>query len=859
MNKKILFGVMAFAALTSCTNDDFESGSNPVAEKSSPIKFEVVNNIAEMTRASMNADGTIKWSATDGDLFTLYHGAAAGAVTGYQNATYTASAGEGAATLTTPSMILPGSAIMVWPVDSTFRIKSSDNLSLKIPAEQTNIENNIPYVSDLVTIANYSADAKYNEAGLNRSYPVYMRPMASQLTVKADYAGTDATLAELVTGDDPIDAIKVTSVDLLTNAAGSTKFTTEIPLKFTEASPEEKTYWTGKVANNAWGHKTEFDVANIADEGKVAKLTAKDDCLLAGNNGAKFLVLPQAVVPATGVDQAGVVVNTIYGKVVVAAPGILGSLYTGEELADAWYRYVKATTAIDPATDNETKATSSTTSADPDINGKYKVTSAPAFGMKQTLNALSAAKAPATSVVKGQDMGGITTRYVKVLLTKLDMSDLHVKSDKQLRDVVRVWKKMGLNPVTVYLDGDDNKEFKISQKTIKVINDINGAYNATTNPEPKFKVQPCNEAAEACKTIVITGASDIQNVQDIPFIAKNGSTKAAVVLNEGETWSWNAAVKVAETGVSKIINKGTMVNAATATLQTKEFNGAKNNVSLQNDNIWNIDGGILNVQFTVNNNGTVNIAKGAQYRQDGFGRNFINNASDIPSRFGGDDSEIGVVNNKGVFATVNEAKIQNRGLIEHADKDAKTYITTNEAGGNFGAAFSNTNKMGRINLPFSNKDEDNISVSAELSQGFISVTVTKEELAKAGVTSTSLDASIVGNKVNYIIVNSGITEISAVSPQVKYLEINQPGTEIVWNVPTTTVYDGLIVLSDVNIKLGTKIIATVTYLGADMYVGGKFNKAAIAAEGTDPDYAATKWTGYYGNTSGNVASKYITY
>ena len=153
--------------------------------------------------------------------------------------------------------------------------------------------------------------------------------------------------------------------------------------------------------------------------------------------------------------------------------------------------------------------------------------------------------------------------------------------------------------------------------------------------------------------------------------------------------------------------------------------------------------------------------------------------------------------------------------------------------------------------------EDYALLQKGLSQ--FKLSVTKEELAKAGVTSTSLDASIVGNKVNYIIVNSGITEISAVSPQVKYLEINQPGTEIVWNVPTTTVYDGLIVLSDVNIKLGTKIIATVTYLGADMYVGGKFNKAAIAAEGTDPDYAATKWTGYYGNTSGNVASKYITY
>ena len=78
-------------------------------------------------------------------------------------------------------------------------------------------------------------------------------------------------------------------------------------------------------------------------------------------------------------------------------------------------------------------------------------------------------------------------------------------------------------------------------------------------------------------------------------------------------------------------------------------------------------------------------------------------------------------------------------------------------------------------------------------------------------------------------------------------------------MPTTTEYDGLIVLSDVNIKLGTKIVATVTYLGADMYVGGKFNQAALAAEGTDPAYAATNFNGYFGNTTGNVGSKYITY
>ena len=160
--------------------------------------------------------------------------------------------------------------------------------------------------------------------------------------------------------------------------------------------------------------------------------------------------------------------------------------------------------------------------------------------------------------------------------------------------------------------------------------------------------------------------------------------------------------------------------------------------------------------------------------------------------------------------------------------------------------------MGRINLPYSNKEEDNVSVSAALNTGFVSVTVN-------GEVTGALDASVVGSKVNYVIVKSGITEIKAVSAQVKYLEINQPGTELAWNVANTTVYDGLIVKSDVNIKLGTKIAATVTYLGADMYVGGKFNQAALPAEGTDPAYPATDFSGYYGDTDADVATKYITY
>jgi len=877
MNKKLLFGIMSLAALAACTNDDFES--QQIAEQTSPVQFELLNNDA-MMRASMggNNDTKVIFSAADGDLFTLYHGGTVSgsplALTAYQNATYKAAAADGEpAKLTTPSMINPGSALMVWPVDTAFTNNGTADVAIRIPAEQKkDIENYIPYVSDIINIGAYDADAPYNTAGKDRPYPVYMRPMGSQLIINADYAGSDETIAQLYAGgsaqpaDGGIDPIKVTSMELLTGSgantspSSTTKFTTKVPLTFTAVTSGDAnhTRWnttaTTKVDNNAWSHVTGFGTPD-APTG-VDKLTT--ECLIENNGGAKFVVLPQAAMSTTGsgVDNAAVVVKTNYGKVVVAPNGVQGSQYdTGggtTEIADAWYRI---TTAAATAADGETAKTTAETSGK--HAGKYKTYANVEMGMKEFFNTIGTYTHKGTSPVQTEPEGVAGTRYVKVLLKYLDMSDLHITTDQQLRDAALVWKHMGLADVTVYLDGNPNNEFEISQNTIKVINEINAAVAGKD-----FKVKPCQAAGEVCNTIVITGGG---NIKDLTFIKDNVGTKAVVAFKAGETWKWstNNTVKVANTacGISKFVNRGTFTSDATATINVKNDAATPAWVNMPFENAegatWNISANkIINVQFNVTNYGKVIIAKNAQYRQDGQAgaTTFINEATAIPGDFtGGNDAKIGKVENKGVFATVSAGAINNYGLIEHADPDAKTYITANDNGGaGFGTAFGAANKMGRINLPYSNKNEDNVSVSAALNTGFVSVTVN-------GEVTGALDASVVGNKVNYVIVKSGITEIKAVSAQVKYLEINQPGTEIAWNVPTTTEYDGLIVLSDVNIKLGTKIIATTTYLGADMYVGGKFNQAAIAAETPDPAYPATNFNGYYGNTTGNVATKYITY
>jgi len=689
MNKKLLFAAMSLVAFTACTNNDFES--QQIAEEVGSVQFEVLNSNDAFTRASMGGtnNNTIEWSVADGDLFTLYHGAAVGATKGYENAIYMATPVEGEpATLSTPTMIKDGGAIMVWPVDSEFNIKPATDLFIKIPANQSaKIQNEIPYVSDLITIAERTTGkAVYNVAGYERKYPLYMRPMASQLNIKADYAETDGDLKKLETSDG-IAPIEVTSVDLLTNDGGKTEFTTKIPVKFNDPTKDIEKQWNNSKTNRAWTKVTTLDATAVIE--KTAKLSTK---FLNGNDGCKFLILPQENIgDGDGVEAAAVVVNTNYGKVVVAKPGVPGTKYTAEEAGDAWYRYITKVADRD-GKENVTEFKND--------KGQTKVTAEVAQGLKQTINFFSTkVNDKDGSVVKGEPQGTAVTRYVKVLLTHLDMDGLHLDTDKKLRDAAIVWMKMGLANATIWLDGTKGK-FEISQNTIKTINEINAAAAKEDTPRHLY-VTPCNLAGEKCETIVITGASEIQNIQDMTFITNTSTQQADVALKAGETWKWNGKTdKVKQiqvgTGVKSIINKGTLESTGTATLAIFDATPTQiYTVPFKNEGTWTISGGDLNVQFDVTNIGTVTIADGAEYHQDGTGNVFTNDAETKEQRFlDKGNQKIGVINNSGVLGSVNGGNINNYGLIEHLLKSAKTYVTTNEfAGSNFSAVFDKAKKQ----------------------------------------------------------------------------------------------------------------------------------------------------------------------
>ena len=887
MNKKLLFAAMSLAALTACNSDDFES-KNVAQQETSPVVFEVLNNNDAFTRASMNGN-KVAWSAEDGDLFTLYHGGTLGTIgTTYQNATFKAEAGEGeVATLTTPSMILSGGAVMVWPVDTTFRAYGKVP-SLVIPETlPADVENYIPYVSDEINIAARDGKAVYNSAGYKRVYPIYMRPMASQLNLKAEYVGLDAL--EALYKDDSeklpddglggIDPIEVTSVDLIADE-GNTPLTKEIPLTFTAPGDINAEITTSadqwkSVAHNAWNKVTDFNKTGAVQTGQLTTKSVEN------LDQSKFLILPLKD-DLTGTEKAGIVVNTSYGKVIVSdksvGKGITGAQYTAEEIADAWYRYISAATKTAGAGKPGGYDANETVADAAESDGKFKTTANIAVGLKQTLNGFSS-YAATSGVVKHEPIGASATRYVKVLLKYLQIDGTHIKTNKQLRDIVLIWNYLGVGDTEVFLDGDKDGNFEISQKTIKLINELNAAAAKEKTPR-SFAVKPCKlgdnpgEPKEKCTTIVVTGGGDIQ---DMAFIKINGAHTADVVFKAGETWKWKGTVTLApavETGVKSFINEGTMENAAIATLaiydNVKPTPSQIKVIPLVNNGTWNITKGDLNVQFDVTNLGIVNISNGAEYHQDGAGNDFTNDATTLPQRFLAKGKEkIGLVNNSGVFACVNGGNINNYGLIEHQTENAKTYITSNNSLKTHGftndADFSQPfnpatsgagNKIGRVNLLYSNKDEENVSISnAENAPGFVSVTISEKAGAPEG---GKLDLTEVGDYVNYCIIEGGVKEITKVPAAFQCMEFNAGNTEIAWKVETAK-YASLIVFSPVNIQRGTTVrILDKDEIPADLIKGSVYLKAKMYVGGTT-NINAAKCNGYFGDTSDNFAKMYLTY
>ena len=185
----------------------------------------------------------------------------------------------------------------------------------------------------------------------------------------------------------------------------------------------------------------------------------------------------------------------------------------------------------------------------------------------------------------------------------------------------------------------------------------------------------------------------------------------------------------------------------------------------------------------------------------------------------------GEIDNNGVIGVVagTTGKVHNYGYIKN-NAGAKTYVTTNELGGNFTAAFAAaTNKIGVIELTTAT---DNISVSNATAEGFIKYTWDPTE---DGVYVTPSDDV----KYNYLIVKNSIA-FTTHPAEIKYLEV--AGTEEVvittkvanaaggFNEATVANRIGFILNegAKANVKEGNTLFAKAAYLKGTIYVGGNF-------------------------------------
>lgn len=380
------------------------------------------------------------------------------------------------------------------------------------------------------------------------------------------------------------------------------------------------------------------------------------------------------------------------------------------------------------------------------------------------------------------------------------MDGMHVENDAHLQKLLTYYKlyKTTLEPnVTLLLDADSDGEFKLSTASIDLLNTI----NATTQ---KVKLQKCTAHASYATKIIIN--SDENN--EVRSLRRVFTTPYDVILAD-QDWTWSEELK--EFGNVKSITNLGSINVTSPVVAngagTAEIiNAAGADITINNVTNWKIK---------LTNYGKITVNAGKELRA--YAAEIINDATAL--------DKFGEIDNNGVIGVVagTTGKVHNYGYIKN-NAGAKTYVTTNELGGNFTAAFAAaTNKIGVIELTTAT---DNISVSNATAEGFIKYTWDPTE---DGVYVTPSDDV----KYNYLIVKNSIA-FTTHPAEIKYLEV--AGTEEVvittkvanaaggFNEATVANRIGFILNegAKANVKEGNTLFAKAAYLKGTIYVGGNF-------------------------------------
>lgn len=414
-------------------------------------------------------------------------------------------------------------------------------------------------------------------------------------------------------------------------------------------------------------------------------------------------------------------------------------------------------------------------------------------------------KTEVTSISTQAGNGNRIIRNVNVDMSKLNMDSLHIKNSEQLVNVLKVYDKIKANQkatINLFLDGDSNNKFLMTPAAQE-------AYAKHLNMTGKtINFTPCGTTGEKCTTVVFENSGvELPSYMIFGLDVANGMAATAVEFSG----SWNYTKQVEKTvNVAKL----TVANGSTISVKgecgLKAYDAAPDFYNKGTMIVNNI-AYLRDINFT--NFGLVNIPASSELR---VRSQFTNDAT------GREDSKQGKIENAGVLATVvsNGGVINNYGTIKKIGDASKTYVTTNNLGGDFGAVWSSTNKMGTIIL--NSKDDDNYSVSDSMNEGFIKLYVNK----------SSINGGDLGSEANYIVVDGAATTFTYSLPayaRIKFVEFNNTN-ECVWYSTSYNAWTAVVVNKDkkVNIKKDNAVVASYSCVNGTIYNGGYFNGGVIA-------------------------------
>lgn len=389
------------------------------------------------------------------------------------------------------------------------------------------------------------------------------------------------------------------------------------------------------------------------------------------------------------------------------------------------------------------------------------------------------------------------------------MDGMHVEDDIQLQQMLKFYKeykkngtpvqqeeKSGTN-VKLYLDGDANGEFRLSKTSIALIQEINSG-----NGELMLSIQPCKDNGEACTKLIVTGGDEVPNTNRV--FENPGNNKYVYYLAAGEEWTWEAPAAKEMGYVKTIYSEGKL------TINAAKLEGSTYFESLVNLNEIAVES-VAKVAFDLINetDATITIDEDAELKA--FDETITN---------------YGFIDNDGVLATVDgtTGEVNNYGEIDH-DDDAKTFITTNQLGGDYSTTPDKaSNLIGVINIT----DKFAwVSVSNATDQGMIKYAW--DAATDGAVYVTPIP--VVDVKYNYLIVSEDITFTEA-EPEVKYIEVAE-GKEIVITAEevnkvfaSPNKLRGLIIKNGATLKInkGNEVATVVVYCpNGSIYYGGKFS------------------------------------